>query len=315
MKILITMKHVQLLKKELGLKLPAVKSSHRVEALARGLGWKSNAALRASLICGPTECNVRDERFEAYLRERGFPDFPKSCLSTLVLQMMVDQHNLAAGADECLGPVEVTPIPVLSAGLWRKNWKSGLAGMVVCLALFLAISQPILRSFMDDNVEQMLTSAEEQASRAVLTLNPDMAHEAIETVMQSYFVTSVIVRDDHGEILAGNMAERLDLDFLPFSLAAILEPDGEKVYQRQLKMPDGLDGPGIIEVKVDRKQAIAASGGHTSFGLMLVALLGWWLGSHSSSVGPGRWGRAARKTAQRSLMRYFSFQQTDSVYS
>jgi len=315
MEILIAMKHVRFLKKELGKKLPGVKSSHRVEALARGLGWKSNAALRASLICGPTACSVTDEPFDAYLHERGFLHTPEACLSTLVLQMMVDQHNVAAGTEESLQPIARPPRPLIASVLWRKNWKSGLAGMIACLILFLAVSQPIMRNFMDQNVEQMLTSSEEQAAMAVLTLNSDMAHEAIDRLMQAHFVTGVVVRDDHGEILGSNIAERMDLDFMPFSIVAALEPSGEKTYQRKLKMPDGLPGPGVLEVTVDKKQAIAASGEHTALGLMLVAILGWFLGSHSDSIGPGRWGRLLRLGIQRVLAWHFSYRTAEGMLS
>jgi len=59
MDIFIALKDVQQIKKTLARILPEVKSSHRVEAVARGFGWKSNAALRACLMCAPTRCRVR----------------------------------------------------------------------------------------------------------------------------------------------------------------------------------------------------------------------------------------------------------------
>lgn len=63
---------IEILKKELSALLPDVKSSHRVEAMARGLGWNTNATLRAELADGPVVRMVDETQFSAYLVEHGF---------------------------------------------------------------------------------------------------------------------------------------------------------------------------------------------------------------------------------------------------
>ena len=54
--------------------LPHIKSSHRVEALARGLGFKTYAALRAVDLFwdGPFWAEVNWSAFNDYLKEKGF---------------------------------------------------------------------------------------------------------------------------------------------------------------------------------------------------------------------------------------------------
>jgi hypothetical protein len=64
---------IDLLKKQLARSLPQVKSSHRVEAMARGLGWGTNAALRVSLKKDlPVKRVVNDQAFVAYLQRHGY---------------------------------------------------------------------------------------------------------------------------------------------------------------------------------------------------------------------------------------------------
>jgi hypothetical protein len=52
--------------------LPNVKSCHRIEAIARGLGWATNAAMRASLSLGKTQRAVHPDAFSQYLADRGY---------------------------------------------------------------------------------------------------------------------------------------------------------------------------------------------------------------------------------------------------
>jgi len=47
--LLLTAENIRVLKVELGQLLPTVKSSHRTEALAAGLGFRTHAALLASM--------------------------------------------------------------------------------------------------------------------------------------------------------------------------------------------------------------------------------------------------------------------------
>lgn len=72
MKASLSMSDIAAIKAELGRRLPNVKSSHRVEAMARGLGWKTNAALRAVLASGQTEYEISDKAFFVYLASHGF---------------------------------------------------------------------------------------------------------------------------------------------------------------------------------------------------------------------------------------------------
>lgn len=66
--------NIDCVKIELSRLLPNVKSSHRVEAMARGLGWSSNASLRAELAQKSAERIVNDHTFKNYLEEHHFPD-------------------------------------------------------------------------------------------------------------------------------------------------------------------------------------------------------------------------------------------------
>jgi len=64
---------IERIKVQLTQSLPDVKSSHRVEALGRGLGFRTYAALRAvSQVPAPTTVTVTGAAFSAYLKEHGF---------------------------------------------------------------------------------------------------------------------------------------------------------------------------------------------------------------------------------------------------
>ena len=69
MKVLCSQADIDAIKAELAALLPKIKSSHRVEALARGLGWNTNAALRADLTAGRMERMVDDVAFNDYLEQ------------------------------------------------------------------------------------------------------------------------------------------------------------------------------------------------------------------------------------------------------
>lgn len=72
MSIGISFDKVDRIKRELRTLLPNVKSSHRTEAMARGLGFATNAGLRVALGEGLTHCLIHPERFKEYLAEHGF---------------------------------------------------------------------------------------------------------------------------------------------------------------------------------------------------------------------------------------------------
>ncbi len=59
------------IKDTLRLMLPGAGSARRVEAAARGLGFNTHAALRASLSKGPASVTADPEAFSAFLTEAG----------------------------------------------------------------------------------------------------------------------------------------------------------------------------------------------------------------------------------------------------
>src|SRR4051812_665813 len=75
---------VEAVKDELRQSLPDLKSSHRTEALARGLGWSTNAAMRAALTEGPSDCVTDPGAFDAYLVERGFVSPARALLDCIL---------------------------------------------------------------------------------------------------------------------------------------------------------------------------------------------------------------------------------------
>ena len=83
MKLTITVSDVEHMKADLRGALPDVKSSHRVEALARGLGWRTNAAMRSELASGPRVAGADDDAFLEYLREHSF-EAPKNCMTRIL---------------------------------------------------------------------------------------------------------------------------------------------------------------------------------------------------------------------------------------
>lgn len=84
MDISVTTDTITSIKRELLQLLPGVKSSHRVEAMARGLGWKSNAALRADLMKRGKVVTVNDMAFIKYLSDHGFTNVSTTCLTKAI---------------------------------------------------------------------------------------------------------------------------------------------------------------------------------------------------------------------------------------
>jgi len=77
---------IELLKREIDALIPQVKSSHRVEAMARGLGWQTNAALRTTLRTDVDVRQIDDRSFTNYLRLHGFVETPFDALSEAVVR-------------------------------------------------------------------------------------------------------------------------------------------------------------------------------------------------------------------------------------
>ncbi len=79
LRIRVTPSALDQLKLVLTKSLPDVKSSHRVEALGRGLGFRTYASLlAASRSSDPPIAEVSGSPFREYLQEHGFADDPQS---------------------------------------------------------------------------------------------------------------------------------------------------------------------------------------------------------------------------------------------
>lgn len=71
-KLSVSQEEIDGIKGELFHTLAQVKSSHRVEAVARGLGFKTNAALCHALKSSAVDVELEPDAFSAYLREHGY---------------------------------------------------------------------------------------------------------------------------------------------------------------------------------------------------------------------------------------------------
>ncbi|MBP2229684.1 hypothetical protein J2847_002983 [Azospirillum agricola] len=98
MKTLISLDDVESFKHELIQILPDVKSSHRVEAMARGLGWGNNAALRTELAAGPLTRSPDNRAFSEYLKEHGFPTARYDALEEAVVRCKFAEARSAVEA-------------------------------------------------------------------------------------------------------------------------------------------------------------------------------------------------------------------------
>jgi predicted transcriptional regulator len=98
MKAQFSLNDIDFIKRELACLLPDVKSSHRVEAMARGLGWNTNAALRAELALRQLERSVDDHAFTTYLKKHGFTDSVFDALAEAVVRckLMVERDAIKA---------------------------------------------------------------------------------------------------------------------------------------------------------------------------------------------------------------------------
>jgi len=74
--------------------IPQAQSSHRAEALARGLGFGSNAALRAGVADAPIDCEVDTGAFIDFLKSRDVRDVPWNTLSEAIVRVkLADQRT------------------------------------------------------------------------------------------------------------------------------------------------------------------------------------------------------------------------------
>ncbi|MCH8863535.1 MAG: hypothetical protein IID51_13665 [Proteobacteria bacterium] len=85
MKAFMSLADVDSVKKQLGHLVPNVKSSHRAEAMARALGWRTNSALRSDLALAPRECEIDNIAFNNYLEEHSFADTQYGVLGDVIV--------------------------------------------------------------------------------------------------------------------------------------------------------------------------------------------------------------------------------------
>ncbi len=95
MKAHFSLTEIESIKRELADLLPNVKSSHRVEAMARGLGWNTNAALRAELALADMERAVDEGAFADYLGSHGFHGVDGGVLSEAVTRHKFAEERAA----------------------------------------------------------------------------------------------------------------------------------------------------------------------------------------------------------------------------
>jgi hypothetical protein len=98
MRTLVSLTDIESLKKELAVLLPDVNASHRAEGMARGLGWNTNAALRADLAEGPSQRRVGEWQFKEYLSDHGFPDVEWGVFSEAVVRVLLANEREAVRA-------------------------------------------------------------------------------------------------------------------------------------------------------------------------------------------------------------------------
>ena len=89
LQILVNRTSLEAVKTDLTKALPAIKSSHRVEALARGLGFRTYAALLAATTSNKTAAAVANgASFTRYLRDHEF-DAPEKSLYIAVARVAI----------------------------------------------------------------------------------------------------------------------------------------------------------------------------------------------------------------------------------
>lgn len=116
MMVSITHADVTPLKAQLMTLAPTIKASHRAEAMARGLRFGSNAALLTALDRGPVACDVDDDAFATFLRERGGEDLPDGILSEALVRTKF-------GAERTAIEAVLAGQPELCANGFRSSWR------------------------------------------------------------------------------------------------------------------------------------------------------------------------------------------------
>lgn len=83
MRIVVDLDSLPILKADLRTALPRTPATHRLEALARGLGFNTYAALRAALHVAPRLVGANDDAFLTYLSDKNFAANDRALRRTL----------------------------------------------------------------------------------------------------------------------------------------------------------------------------------------------------------------------------------------
>lgn len=90
MSLRVSLADVDTLKNSLNRELQQVKSGHVVEALARGLGWNTYAAMRAGLCKGVQVVATDGAAFIEFLEARGYREVDPGVLQSALRRILND---------------------------------------------------------------------------------------------------------------------------------------------------------------------------------------------------------------------------------
>ena len=128
MKLIVSLPFIDAIKDELRQSLREVKSSHQAEALARALGWGTNAAMRASLASGMAERPLLSEAFVDFLAQRGIRVADRA-LREVVLRVQI-RAVMAAHEELTHHGFGVYQGDRISTAEWRRRYVQSRAEML-----------------------------------------------------------------------------------------------------------------------------------------------------------------------------------------
>lgn len=178
----LTSHDIDVVKRELGRLLPDVKSSHRVEAMARGFGYRTNASLRSQLKGGTVSRSLDEDAFTAYLTDHDFPKPPYTLLREAVSRACDGETRAAIAA----AMAEAPDLTAFGFGIFEDRKKSAAEK----------------EAEFDANRAEMLTAFSiEQFNRAVAFLKTRSKRETICRKQSSYGLKHEVERyfDSRGQ--------------------------------------------------------------------------------------------------------------------
>ncbi|MBL4789912.1 MAG: hypothetical protein JKY60_13015 [Kordiimonadaceae bacterium] len=300
MKMLISLDTVQKIKRELGRTSPSIKSSHRVEAMARGLGWKSNAALRACLMCSSIECEIDDTEFCNYLKNRGFENIASDALSKAISNVGMQSGQLHASATKRNNQGrQAFGIVGFFAG--KVSLAAAFVGFL-CAVFYLYNGAQTAVGRLDSTVEHILTVAEGTAKRSVLVFDEALASEVAGSLLAFPYIKKASIFDDHGVIIA-TVSRAKVTDVSLATISSLFASLGDKTYARVLVLPSGLDGNAELRLIVDQRVGLTMVPGPTMTGFFMFFLIGATLIFAFAAL-----SRVLRKRVQAYLIELYRYQ-------